>query len=158
MIYVLDTNVIRSLIIYIPRKGKSFEAIWQKIEDKIQCGEYISVDECYNELEKQFSNSTEQYEWFYSHKEMFKNPSNEESIVISKLLQKPKMRESIRLKNIIDNRPAADLYIVAKAKTLGATVVTSEKFKPNSAQLPNLCKELNVEYINYSEFLEMVDS
>ena len=49
-------------------------------------------------------------------------------------------------------------YIVAKAKVLGGSVVTAEKLKPASAQLPNLCKELNVPFISYDDFMEILDN
>lgn len=156
MIYVLDTNIIRTLLNFFPKKGKRFEEVWDAIDAKIASGEFISVDECYNELVRQFSDKTEQYNWFHGHKEMFKNPDNEESIIISKLLLKPKMRETIHQRNILENRPSADVYIAAKAKALDATVVTEEKLKPNSAQLPNLCEELGVSYITYDDFMEII--
>lgn len=157
MIYILDTNIIRTLLNYFPKKGKRFEEVWEKIDEKIRNGVFISTDECYNELEKQFSDKTEQYKWFHEHKEMFKNPDDKESIIICQLLIKPKMRETVHQKNILENRPSADVYIAAKAKALGAIVVTAEKFKPNSAQLPNLCKELDVTCISYDDFMAVID-
>lgn len=157
MIYILDTNIIRTLLNYFPKKGKRFEEVWEKIDEKIRAGQFISVDECYNELARQFSDKTEQYQWFHGHKDMFKNPDDKESVIISQLLLNPKMRETVHQKNILENRPSADIYIAAKAKAIGATVVTAEKFKPNSAQLPNLCKELGVKYISYDDFMALVD-
>ena len=67
------------------------------------------------------------------------------------------MRESIHQKNILNNWPSADVYIAAKAKALDATVVTSEHYKPHSAQLPNLCEELGVSYISYDDFMAIID-
>lgn len=157
MIYILDTNIIRTLLNFFPKKGKRFEEVWEKIDEKIRAGEFISVDECYNELARQFSDKTEQYQWFHGHKDMFKNPDDKESVIISQLLLNPKMRETVHQKNILENRPSADIYIAAKAKAIGAAVVTAEKFKPNSAQLPNLCKELGVKYISYDDFMALVD-
>ena len=157
MIYILDTNIIRTLLNFFPKKGKGFERIWEKFDEKIGAGDIISVDECYNELTKQFSDTTEQYRWFHGHKEMFKNPSDKESLIISQLLANPKMRETIHQKNILENRPSADVYVVAKAKALNATVVTSEIYKPHSAQLPNLCEELAVRCISYDDFMAIVD-
>ena len=158
MIYIIDTNIIRTLLNFYPKKGKRYEEVWATIDMRIKSGEYISVDECYNELKKQFSDKSDQYKWIYDHREMFKNPDDKESIIISKLLQNSKMRETIHQKNILENRPSADVYIVAKAKVLNAKVVTNEKFRPNSAQLPNLCKELQVEFISYDDFMEIVDN
>lgn len=157
MIYILDTNIIRTLLNFFPKKGKRYEEVWEKIDEKIRAEEFISVDECYNELEKQYSDKTEQYQWFHRHKDMFKNPDDEESIIISQLLIDPKMRETVHLKNILDNRPSADVYIAAKAKALGATVVTAEKQKPSSAQLPNICEKLGVTYISYDDFMAIID-
>lgn len=157
MIYILDTNIIRTLLNFFPKKGKRFEEVWETIDKKIRTGEFVSADECYNELARQFSDKTEQYQWFHGHKDMFKNPDDKESVIISKLLLNPKMRETVHHKNILENRPSADVYIVAKAKALGATVVTAEKFKPNSAQLPNLCDELGVKYISYDDFMAVID-
>ena len=156
MIYVLDTNIIRTLLFHFPKKGELFANVWNKIDSKIEAGEYISVDECFNELERQFSKDAEAYNWIRARKAMFKNPSNDESIIISRLFLNPKMRESIHTKNILQNRPSADPYIVAKAKSLSATVVTTETHKPNSAQLPNLCDELGVICISYDDFMEIV--
>ncbi len=157
MIYILDTNIIRTLLNFFPKRGKRFEEVWEKIDEKIIAGEIVSADECYNELAKQFSDKTEQYQWFHARKDMFKNPNDRESVIISQLLDNPKMRETVHQKNILENRPSADVYIVAKAKALGATVVTSEKYKPNSAQLPNLCEEIGVPVIGYDDFMACID-
>ena len=59
---------------------------------------------------------------------------------------------------ITDNRPSADVYLVAKAKAIGGTVVTEEKYKQNSAQLPNICEKLGVRYASDDEFMEIVDN
>lgn len=157
MIYIIDTNIIRTLLTYYPKKGKRYTEVWEKIDEKIRTGEYISTDECYNELSKQLSDQSEQFDWIRDHKKMFKNPDDRESIIIRELLLKPKMRETIHQKNILENRPSADVYIVAKAKALNGIVVTSEKAKPNSAQLPNLCEELGVPCISYDDFMEKID-
>ena len=43
-------------------------------------------------------------------------------------------------------------------KHLQATVVTKEAYKPNSAQLPNLCEAFDVPYISYDDFMEIVSN
>lgn len=156
MMYVLDTNIIRKILFHLPKKGKAFEAIWNALEKGIEQGVFISVDECFNELERQFSKDVEAFKWVNERKRMFLNPNNNESIVIRELFTNPKFRESIHTKNILSNRPSADAYIVAKAYETGAVVVTTEEYKPNSAQLPNLCKALDVQYIDYDTFMELV--
>ncbi len=157
MIYILDTNIIRILLSFFPKKGQRFEEVWEKIDEKIRAGEFISADECYNELVSQFSTNWEQYQWVHEHKYMFKNPDDKESVIISQLFLNPKMRETVHQKNILENRPSADVYIAAKAKAIDATVVTNEKHKPHSAQLPTLCEELGISCISYDDFMEIVD-
>lgn len=156
MTYILDTNIIRTLLNFFPKKGKRYEEVWEKIDLMITLGKLISVDECYNELKKQFSEESEQHAWVSGRRDMFKNPDNQESIIIRQLFENPKMRESVHTKNILENRPSADVYIAAKAKVTGATVVTKEIYRPNSAQLPNLCEELGSPYISYDDFMEII--
>lgn len=156
MIYILDTNIIRKIFFHLPKKGKTFELIWEALERGIEQEEYISVDECYNELARQFSKDVDAFKWINERKKMFLNPNNSESLIIRRLFENPKFRESIHSKNILDNRPSADVYIVAKACEMSAVVVTAEEYKPNSAQLPNLCEALNVKYIDYDTFMEVV--
>lgn len=156
MIYILDTNIIRKLLFHFPKKGKVFEEIWTSLEAGIEAEIYISVDECFNELSGQFSKDSDAFKWINERKHIFKNPDSSETLIIQELFKAPKMRESIHTKNILDNRPSADIYIAAKAKHLGATVVTAEEYKPNSAQLPNICEKLSVSCITFDDFMECV--
>lgn len=158
MTYILDTNIFRKLLDHFPRKGKLFTVVWENIETGIITGEYISVDECYNEMTRHYSEKSENYEWLKNHKKMFLSPTNEESLILKDLFLNKKMQESIHSKNILLNRPSADPYLVAKAKSLNAVIVTEEKFKPNSAQLPNLCEALGVKWITYDDFMDIVTS
>ena len=82
--------------------------------------------------------------------------TNKESIYIRDLFQDAKMCENIHIKNIVENRPSADVYLAAKAKALGAIVVTTETYKPTSAQLPNICEAMGVKCISYDDFMEIL--
>ncbi len=154
MVYVLDTNIFRKLLDHFPKKGKAFEAVWNAIDEGIDNKTIVSVDECFNEIANHYSPDSDNFKWVKRRKEMFLNPTNEESLILKELFQKVKMQESIHTKNILSNRPSADAYLAAKAKVLNATLVTSEIYKPHSAQLPNICEELGVRYISYDDFME----
>ena len=156
MIYILDTNILRKLLFHFPKKGKVFEEVWANFDAGIEAEIYISVDECFSELSRQFSNDNDSFKWINERKKMFKNPNAEETLIIRELFKDAKMRESIHTKNILSNRPSADIYIAAKAKLLGATVVTAEEYKPHSAQLPNICEKLGVYYVTFDDFMEQV--
>lgn len=154
MVYVLDTNIFRKLLDHFPKKGKAFEAVWNAIDEGIDNKTIVSVDECFNEIANHYSPDSDNFKWVKRRKEMFLNPTNEESLILKELFQNVKMQESIHTKNILSNRPSADAYLAAKAKVLNATLVTSEIYKPHSAQLPNICEELGVRYISYDDFME----
>lgn len=158
MIYVLDTTIFRKLLDHFPKRGQAFEKIWAQIDENIKKGEFISVDECYNELIRHFDEKNDNYKWLHDRRSMFQNPTNEESICIRSLFQNAKMRESIHKRNIVENRPSADAYLAAKARVLNAVVVTSETYKPASAQLPNVCETLGVQCISYDDFMEMLST
>lgn len=152
-IYLLDTCVFRKLLDHFPKKGVYFEAVWDQIDSGFENGSLISVDECYNELCLHYDEKNQNFGWLKLKKQYFLAPNNEESLLIKHLLINPKMQESIHTKNILENRPSADVYIAAKAKQIGATVVTAEKYKPNSAQLPNICDSLGVATMSFDDFM-----
>lgn len=158
MIYLLDTNILRKLLMHFPKKGALFERVWDMIDKMINDGTLLSVDECYNELKKQFSEDSEELKWLNSRKHMFKNPSNDDSLFIKELFMLPKMKESVHTKNIVDNRPSADAYLVALAKNTGAVIVTNERYKPHSAQLPTICETYGIDCIAYDDFMEILST
>ena len=49
----------------------------------------------------------------------------------------------------------ADPFIIAKAKINNAIIVTQEKYKENSAKIPNICKEFNIKYVDLEGFLNL---
>ena len=151
--YLLDTCVFRKLLDHFPKKGVRFETVWEQIDNGFETGELVSVDECYNELCLHYDEKNPNYAWIKLKKPYFLGPSNDESIIIKQLFANPKMQESIHVKNILENRPSADVYIAAKAKQIGAIVVTVEKFKSNSAQLPNICESLGVATMSFDDFM-----
>lgn len=158
MVYLLDTNIFRELLFHLPKRGRLFEIIWKELENSIAGGTVLSVDECYNEAEKQFSKDSDALKWLSKHKSIFLPPDNRESLIISEIFQQPKFRESIHTKNILENRPSADVYLVAKAVQLGAAIVTNELYKPQSAQLPNLCEAYSVQVVSYEDFMALLSA
>lgn len=70
MIYILDTCVLRELLNHFPKQGTYFVKVWQKMEELIG-SEIFSVDECYNELEKQFDSKSKNIAWLNKQKDMF---------------------------------------------------------------------------------------
>jgi len=94
MVYILDTNIIRKILFHLPRKGRYFECVWEALERGIEAGTYISVDECFNELERQFSKEVDAFQWIINRKKMFVNPGDEESTIMGQIFANPKFRHN----------------------------------------------------------------
>lgn len=50
--------------------------------------------------------------------------------------------------------PAADPFVIARAKIIGGCVVTEEKLKPNAAQIPNVCDHFGIDCTNLEGLIE----
>jgi len=60
----------------------------------------------------------------------------------------------VRKKERLQGKPVADPFVIAKAKISEGWVVTQEKLKENSAQIPNVCKHFGIPCINLERFME----
>ena len=64
-------------------------------------------------------------------------------------------QKMIRRKERLKERPVADPFVIARAKCLeNGCVVTTEKHKPNSAQIPNVCEYFGVDWTDLEGFME----
>jgi len=150
IVYVVDTCVMRELMFHIRRSV--FPDIWEKFEFMIASSHVIFARESIKELELQFSYNGEAMMWLKAHRNYFLPPSNEEAMIVSQIYSVRNFQNNVALKSILEGRPVADAFIVAKAKALGATVVTREKFTTNAARIPNICEYLDVDYIDDEAF------
>ena len=51
----------------------------------------------------------------------------------------------------------ADPFLIARAASLGATVLSMEQFKSNAAKIPNICKHFKVPCLDLRAFMEKED-
>jgi Domain of unknown function (DUF4411) len=63
-------------------------------------------------------------------------------------------QHNIEQQKLLRGGKMADPFVIAKAAVNGGAVVTMEKFKPNSAKIPNICKHFSVECLLLEEFME----
>jgi len=145
MKYLFDAGPLIGLKHYY---SQVFKSLWSKFDNLVKNGSLISVSEVYNELIKSndFISS-----WANKHKEIFHKPTAEEMILVTKILGKHK--ELIKKKNIVGGKPVADPFLIAKAKSENLILVTTEIYKTNAHSIPNICDELDVEYMNLQEFM-----
>jgi hypothetical protein len=58
----------------------------------------------------------------------------------------------IRFRNIAGGAPVADPFLIAQAICNKANLITTEKLKPNAHNVPNICKEYGIKYLNLKNF------
>lgn len=152
MKYVIDTNALRTFFRYYFREVTP--ELYDNFYNMVQNKELISVKEVYNEMERQHQKGSDVLNELKNIKQIFLEPTNEEEInIVQDIYSDINFRNNIKEKNILNGRPVADALLVAKAKIEDAVLVTSEKFSPHAAKIPNMCEKYEVKYIDFKEFL-----
>lgn len=151
MIYVVDTCVFRHMLEHVYRSV--FPEMWVVLEEMISEGEIISVKESYRELELHYSKDDEKMKWLKTYKDMFEKASPAECKIVKDIYAHSNFQNGIRSKNILEGRPVADAFLVAKAKLLrDGIIVTREKYSENSAKIPNICEVFKIKWIDEEAF------
>ena len=145
MKYVFDSGPFINCRYYFPNIFKSY---WKKLNQLAGNRAIISVKEVYNEILK---GSDIISDWANLNSRIFEEPSDAEFEVVKDIMSKHK--ELIRFANYTGGTPVADPFIIAKAKVNNISVVTQEVFRENAHKIPNICKELSVDYMTLEEFM-----
>jgi len=149
--YVFDSS---SLIVifnhYYPGRFPSF---WEKFEALIRQGKFISVREVFNEINI-YSGTNRLKQWAKENRPLFEEPSIEELAFVEEIFSNQHFQYLIEQKKILEGRPVADPFLIAKAKVLKSTLVTQETFKENAAKMPNVCAYYKIKYTNLEHFME----
>lgn len=152
MKYVIDTNALRTFFRFYYREVTP--DLYKNFDKMIDSRELISVKEVYNEMERQHQKDSDVLKELKNIKHIFLEPTNEEEInIIQDIYKNINFQHNIKEKNILEGKPVADAFLVAKAKIENAVLITSENFSPNAAKIPNMCEKYSVKYINYEKFL-----
>lgn len=151
-LYVIDTNSFRVFGNYYP---DSFPSFWTEVDALVASGALLSAKEVRKELE--FQNTFEHLnDWIQRNQDVFTTPSTEEMAYVAEIFGVPHFRQIIGEKQRLKGLPVADPFIVARARALGACVVSEEEFKPNAAKVPNVCGHFGVRSTNVQGFLAEV--
>jgi len=149
MIYVFDSNTLINIFNhYYP---KQFPSFWDNFNGFISKQTIISVPEVRKELERRGDRLSD---WATSHRELFLPPNAEESGFITEIFKVRHFRILIQKKQQYIEGPAADPFIIAKAKVINGCVVTQEKHAENAAKIPNVCDHFGIPCINLEGFME----
>lgn len=149
--YVFDSSPLINLFKhYYPER---FPSLWEKFYRLKAEGGIISVREVLNEIQS-YGYSDRLVEWTKENTDLFQQPDYEELLLVREIFQIKHFQNMLRKKEKMKGKPVADPFVVAKAKIQNKTVVTLEKFKNNSAQLPNVCRHFEIPCINLEEFMD----
>lgn len=155
MKYIVDTNVFRTFFRFYYKDVTP--ELFNNLDLMIKEGNVLSVKEVYHELENQHKKDSDFMNNIKVYKNIFQEPTNEEEIeILKQIYSKRNYQNNISEKNLLQGSPVADAFLVAKAKCEGGVLVTAEQFSPNAAKIPNICKDFDIEYISFEEFLKVV--
>ena len=77
--------------------------------------------------------------------------------IVTEIFQTPHFQTLIRKQERLLGKPVADPFVIAKAQSIGGCVITTEKYKKNAAQIPNVCKHFNIPCMDLERFMKEED-
>ena len=87
--------------------------------------------------------------------QVFITPSSEELEFVKAIFEVRHFQAMIRKKERLQGGSVADPFVVARAKCLeNGCVITTEKYSPNAAKIPNVCEYFGVDCTNLEAFME----
>lgn len=150
MIYVFDTSPITTLFKNYYRSV--FKTLWQNFDDLVEDGRILSTREVFRELEDYAHD--EMHAWIADQKELFATPTPAEAAFVARIFQERHFQQNIEGRKLLRGGKVADPFVAARAAVAGATVVTVEKWKPNSADLPNICQHFEIRSRSLEQFMQ----
>jgi len=149
--YVVDTNVLITLMVYHPKDKPTYRAIWDEIEFLIEHKNISSTTVVYDEIMK-YSGDNQLKKWAKSHKKGFFIPTNQEVFKLAQDVAR-EFPDLLDKKKLETGEPDADPFLIALAKSEGATIITQErKDLPN--RIPMVAAHYMVKSIDLYEFFE----
>lgn len=136
---------------YYPER---FPSLWKKFDRLVEDEQIISVKEVSRELEGQDDLLSQ---WVRDNKSFFQLPVTNEFQIVTDIFQIPHFQTLIRKQERLLGKPVADPFVIAKAQSIGGCVITTEKYKKNAAQIPNVCDRFNIPWMDLERFMKEED-
>ena len=147
--YVFDSGIFIDLFRYY--YTGAFPSLWDKFNSLIEQESILSVDEVFNEI-KQREDHLEK--WAKKNRAIFTTPTIPEFEFVKKIFEIDHFQQNIRTKERLKGKPVADAFVIARAKILNGSVVTTEKKIENAAKIPNICEHFSINCLNMEDFME----
>jgi predicted nucleic acid-binding protein len=147
--YVLDTSVISALHRNYYRS--QFVTLWERFDGLVEEGRFTSTLEAFRELEDLGGDA---FDWADAHKELFCTPDAKEGAMVARIYAVRHFQANMEKQKIIKGGRNADPFLIARAASLGATLVTMEQLKPHGAKIPNICDHFRVKWLDLRGFMK----
>ena len=150
--YAVDTNVLITLMAHHPQDKPTYQAIWDEIEALIKQENIFSTMIVYEEIIRYLGKNAQLKKWAISHKKRFFIPTNSEVFKLAQDVAKD-FPDLLNKEKLQTGEPDADPFLIALAKSEGATIITQErKDLPN--RIPMVASYYRVKSIDLYEFFE----
>ena len=150
--YAVDTNVLITLMAHHPQDKPTYQAIWDEIEALIKQENIFSTMIVYEEIIRYLGKNDQLKKWAISHKKRFFISPDKETWQLAQDIIK-KFPDLLNKKKLQTGEPDADPFLIALAKSEGATIITQErKDLPN--RIPMVASYYRVKSIDLYEFFE----
>ena len=149
MNYLFDTSPLADLFKYY--YPNIFPSLWKNFDRMIADNEITSTREVFREIEDRDDTLKN---WALQNPDLFVVPNAEEALFVAEIYKVAHFQQNIEQQKLYNGGKNADPFVIARAGILGIPVVTSEKFKPNAAKIPNICRHFQIDCMNLEEFME----
>lgn len=150
--YTLDTSVISALHRNYYRSR--FVTLWKQFDAMVEEGRFTSTREAWRELEDL---GGDPLDWARANPNLFTVPDAKEGAFVAGIYAVEHFQANIERQKILRGGRNADPFLIARAASIGATVVTMEQIKPNAAKIPNICDHFKVPCLDLRGFMEKED-
>lgn len=153
--YSIDTSMLIHAwyVAYVPARLPSF---WKCLDDLIHRGLIRAPFEVKGELRRQQeeteSAKQDLYRWFSQRDEFFVKATEETLAYASEIT-----RRFSKLVRKTTPREVADPYVIALARAESCTVVSQEKRKPRTVNIPLVCEYYGIRHIDLFDFVKEQD-
>ena len=137
--YVIDScSTIRLFRYFHPDVHVS---LWAEFHGAFETGVLLSVDECRKELIRKDDTAGA---WATSAASQFIVPTSDETDFVEEVLGVPQFSGNLPMNVILAGEPYADPFLVARSKYESRKIITEERFAPNSAKIPTICRHFGL--------------
>jgi hypothetical protein len=150
MSYVFDNSPLSVLFANFYRT--TFRSLWENFDALVADGRIVSTREALREIEAGAPDDL--VAWAKDHTELFAMPTAAEAQFVARIFAVNHFQQNIEVQKLIKGGNNADPFVIAKAAIENRTVVTMERFKPNAAKIPNICRHFRVKCLSLQEFME----